>query len=115
MPKDKNTSSFLKLKAYIPAVLCLLFKGEVDAGQSSTTAPPTALRNGRTILSAPTTSGTDEMLRRNGVALRPHRSLLIYFLIDARFRRVFIKILCEPPKNVGYKADSFSCPPFAMP
>ena len=31
------------------------------------------------------------------------------------FRRVSIRILCEPPKNAGYKADSFGCPPFAMP
>ena len=29
--------------------------------------------------------------------------------------RVFIRILYEPTKNVGYKADSFGCPPFAMP
>ena len=32
-----------------------------------------------------------------------------------RLRRVFIRILCEPPKNAGYKADSFGCPPYAMP
>ena len=39
----------------------------------------------------------------------------ITFLRPPPIRRVLIRILCEPPKNAGYKADSFGCPPFAMP